>query len=208
MQVQKVAFYFQENILKPLPESIRSRVAVAGGAVRDKFLDVEIKDYDLFVEDETVEKMLMAFYAKNGKTGNINSQTANYTYKGKWIQIVRGKYWDMKTNDLIMDFDYIHCCAMVTTMGLKTHPEFFEAVATKHLRVNKLRYPLSSLERMSKYVEKGFKPCNGTLFALAKAINDMPPAVFQMTNDTTSAEALTNTLFFYADGTPRFVGVD
>jgi hypothetical protein len=208
MQTQKVTFYFQKHILEPLPESIRAKVAVAGGAVRDKFLDAEIKDYDIFVEDETTEKMLMEFYAKNGKVGNVNSQLANYTYKDKWIQIIRGKYWDMKTDAVIMDFDYVHCCAMVTTMGLKVHPEFFEAIATKHIRVNKLKFPLSSLERMGKYIEKGYKPCNGTLFALAKAINDMPPAVFEMTNNTTTAEALANTLFFYADGTPRFVGVD
>ncbi len=208
MQTQKVTFYFQEHILKPLPESIRAKVAVAGGAVRDKFLDVEIKDYDIFVEDLATEETLMKFYAKAGKVGQVNSQLANYTYKGKWIQIIRGKYWNMKTDAVIKDFDFIHCCAMVTVGGLSVHPEFFETIATKHIRVNKLLYPLNSLERLQKYIKKGYSACNGTMLALAKSINDMDREIFNPNEDSSPSDLAQNSLMFYADGTPRFLGVD
>jgi hypothetical protein len=125
MQAEKVTFYFQKQILGKLPEDIREKVAVAGGAVRDKLLDVDIKDYDLFVQDKETEDKLMEFYKANGKEGNVNSQLANYTYEGKWIQIIRGKYYNMETTELIDSFDFTITMAMVTMKhGLRVG-EFF-----------------------------------------------------------------------------------
>lgn len=211
MQQEKVVFYLQKTILEKFPEDIRLKVAIAGGCVRDKLDGTEIKDYDLFVQDKETEDKLMAFLKKNGKEGNVNSQTANYTYESKWLQVVRGRYYNIDSSEVIDSFDFIHCGAMVTmspTQPFRCLPDFYRAVATKHLIINKILFPLSTLERMQKYIQKGYKACNGTLFSIAKAINQMERPVFEMTNDSTSAEALTNTLFFYQDGTPRFVGVD
>lgn len=197
MNQDKVVFFFQKQILEKIPEDIRVNVCVAGGAVRDKLLGVEIKDYDLFVSSKEVEDKLMAFFKKDGKEGNVNAQTANYTYEGKWVQIVRGKYFNMETSETIDNFDFVHCCAMVTTTGIKVHPEFYRSIATKHIMVNKLLFPLSSLERLQKYVQKGYSACNGTLTTLSKAIQ---------TVDFDKPDQ--NTLDFYGDGTPRFRGVD
>ena len=197
MQEDKVTFFFKTNILEKLPEAIREKVCVAGGAVRDKLLDLEIKDYDIFVDSEATEIEVLKFFQKKGKEGNINSQTANFTYEGKWIQVIRGKYFDMSTTACIDSFDFIHCCAMITMDGFKCNPNFYKAIATKHIMVNKLEYPLSSLERLSKYVKRGFMPCNGTLMDLTKAIQKV-----DLSNPNS------NTLTFYQDGTARFVGVD
>jgi hypothetical protein len=197
MLAEKVAFYYKASILEKLPEGIRTKVAVAGGAVRDKLVGAEIKDIDLFVEDLDTETKLMEFYKTNGKEGNVNSQLANYTYEGKWIQIIRGKFYDMKTTACIDSFDFTLCMAMVTMDGLKVGPLLYEAIATKHIRVNKLLFPLASLERMQKYIKKGYIACNGTLLELSKGI--------QSVNMESKTE---NALEFYPDGTPRFMGVD
>jgi hypothetical protein len=198
MQAEKVTFYFQKQILGKLPEDIREKVAVAGGAVRDKLLDVDIKDYDLFVQDKETEDKLMEFYKANGKEGNVNSQLANYTYEGKWIQIIRGKYYNMETTELIDSFDFTITMAMVTMKhGLRVGEFFYEGIATKHLRINRLDFPLSSLERMQKYIKKGYTACNGTLLTLTREL--------QKVNLDNPQE---NTLTFYSDGTPRFLGVD
>lgn len=61
MLSERVVFYFIKNILEKLPEDIQNKVAVAGGAVRDKLIDAEIKDYDLFVQDKETEDKLMEF---------------------------------------------------------------------------------------------------------------------------------------------------
>jgi hypothetical protein len=198
MLAEKVTFYFQKQILEKLPEDIREKVAVAGGAVRDKLLDVDIKDYDLFVQDKETEDKLMEFYKANGKEGNVNSQLANYTYEGKWIQIIRGKYYNMETTELIDSFDFTITMAMVTMKhGLRVGEFFYQGIATKHLRINRLDFPLSSLERMQKYINKGYTACNGTLLTLTREL--------QKVNLDNPQE---NTLTFYSDGTPRFLGVD
>jgi hypothetical protein len=74
---------------------------------------------------------------------------------------------------------------------------FYEGIATKHLRINRLDFPLSSLERMQKYIKKGYTACNGTLLTLTREL--------QKVNLDNPQE---NTLTFYSDGTPRFLGVD
>jgi hypothetical protein len=181
---------------------------VAGGAVRDKILEVEIKDYDLFVDSLETEVALMKHLKEKGKEGNINAQTANYTFEGKWLQVVRGKYWSMEDSSVIDDFDFVHCCAMVTMDSFRVHPEFYRSISTKHIMVNKLKFPLNSLERIVKYAKKGYIPCNGTLLALAKAINDMDKKVFSPSEDDEKDGTELNSLLFYSDGTPRFMGVD
>jgi hypothetical protein len=198
MLSEKVTFYFQKQILGKLPEDIREKVAVAGGAVRDKLLDVDIKDYDLFVQDKETEDKLISFYRAYGKEGNENSQLANYTYEGKWIQIIRGKYYNMETTELIDSFDFTITMAMVTMKhGLRVGEFFYEGIATKRLRINRLDFPLSSLERMQKYIKKGYTACNGTFLTLAREL--------QKVNLDNPQE---NSLTFYSDGTPRFLGVD
>ena len=208
MTSEKVAYFYKINILDKLPEDIRAKVAIAGGAVRDKLMGAEIKDIDLFVQDKETEDKLMTFLKNNGKEGNINSQTANYTYEGKWVQVVREKYYDMSTTQVIDSFDFTICQAMVTVNGLKVGEHFWESIATKHLRINKITFPLSTLERMQKYIKKGYEACNGTLLAIAKSINDMERTVFTPDMDTTKEEAVQNTLMFYSDRSPRFMGVD
>lgn len=152
----------------------------------------------------------MAFLKEKGKEGVVNSMLANYTFEDRWIQVIRGKYYDMKTTALIDSFDYTLCMAMITTDGLKVGQFFYEALATKHIRVNRLDFPLASLERLQKYIKKGYFACNGTMLALSKAINDMDKSVFETVIDgnMASANLQQNSLMFYPDGTPRFIGVD
>lgn len=198
MLAEKVTFYYTKAILEKLPEDIQKKVAVAGGAVRDKLLDAEIKDIDLFVEDKETEDKLMAFLKEKGKEGNTNSQLANYTFEGKWIQVIRSKYYNMQTTEVIDSFDFTICMAMVTIdHGLRVGQYFYEGVATKHLRVHSLPFPLASLERMQKYIKKGYTACNGTILELTKALQRV-----NLDNDQE------NSLKFYADGSPRFMGVD
>jgi hypothetical protein len=197
MQQDKVIFFFQKQILEKLPEDIRDQVCVAGGAVRDKLIGAEIKDYDLFVQSKDVEDKLMKFLADEGKEGNVNSQVANYTFEGKWLQVIRGKYYDITTTEVIDSFDFTICCAMITSKGIRVHNEFYRSVATKHLLINRITFPLATLERMQKYIQKGYSACNGTLSLIARSLQ---------TIDLNKPEE--NSLAFYSDGTPRFFGVD
>jgi len=195
--VEKTISFFQNEILLKLPTDIRDKVAIAGGSIRDKLLNVKIKDYDVFVQDKDTEQKLMEFFNNNGKEGRVNDYLANYTYEKKWIQIVRGKYYNMKTTELIDSFDYTICMAMITTDGIKVGEHFFEDLKNKRLRINKITYPLATLERLQKYIKKGFTACNGTLLEIVKAIQKV-----------NLEDSNSNSLVFYPDGTPRFLGMD
>lgn len=203
MNKDKVFFYFKASIFDKLPNDIRDKVAIAGGAVRDMLVGADIKDVDMFVQDAETEAKLMSFFKENGKEGKVNGFLANYTFGGKWIQVIRGRYYDLSTTELIDTFDFTICQAMVTVDGIRVGEHFWESVSTKHLRIHKITYPLSTLERMQKYIKRGYSACNGTILEIAKAINAMESEVFDPNSNVKE-----NQLVFYPDGSPRFLGVD
>lgn len=176
-----------------------SDYAIAGGCLRDSLVGEKIKDIDIFCKsEEAVKNLEMFFAAQEGvKILNGNSVLSNYKLNGYWFQIIRDKFYNLETLDLIENFDFTMCGIMMHNDEIRVLPTFFEDLATRRLRVNKLIYPLSSLERMQKYIKKGYSACNGTLLELAKGI--------QTVNLDNPDE---DTLRFYPDGSPRFFGVD
>jgi hypothetical protein len=173
--------------------------SIAGGAIRDYLSGGEIKDIDLFSSNKESEDKLIEWFKKqqNIKILNENDLLLNVTYKGRWFQVIKGKFFNMEGTDLIDSFDYTVCCAMLNFEEFRYHDNFFQDVLSKHLRVNKITFPLSSLERMQKYIKKGYTACNGTLLSLSKEIQKV-----NLDNNTE------NTLEYYPDGGVRFLGVD
>jgi len=174
--------------------------AVAGGAVRDSLVGVKFKDIDVFCSGPDAVERLESWFSKqeNVRILNGNDVLSNYMLNGNWFQIVKRAFFDRKyPKDLVERFDYTICGAMIHNGELITLPTFFQDSLTKRLRVNTLEFPLNSLERMQKYVKKGYTACNGTILSLAKAIQGLD-----------LEKPGSNSLVFYPDGTPRFLGVD
>lgn len=173
--------------------------AIAGGALRDSLVGEKLKDIDIFCKDEKARDQLEAWFASQPDVKILegNDILSNYKLDGYWFQIIRDKFYDLETAELIESFDFTICGIMMHKDEIRTLPTFFEDMVTKRLRINKLPFPLSSLERLQKYVKKGYNACNGTLLEIAKGI--------QTVNLDNPDE---DTLRFYPDGTPRFFGVD
>ncbi len=195
MQIDNLVFHLKKSFFEKTPRP--NNYCLAGGVIRDLILDEKPKDYDIFVDSKETEIELIEFFKTNGKLINENDQLANITWEGKWVQVIKNKYWNVQTTEVIDNFDFSICCALVNSEGFKCREEFFRDLSTKHLRPIKLSYPLSSLQRMQKYIQKGFTACNGTLLDLAKAIQTVDLNIKNQ-----------NSLEFYPDGTPRFIGVD
>jgi hypothetical protein len=205
----KLKYHYQKLIFDDLPKNIKYGVFIAGGAVRDYLTDSEINDIDLFVTDQGVLDNLIAFFKEKGKLINENKILANYKYKDKWFQIIKNRFFE-SPRQLIDSFDFTICQAVVYVenisvnegetkdqMEFEFNETFFQDSLAKHLRTATINFPLSTLERMQKYIKKGYTACNGTLLNVAKAIHATD------INDPNN-----NNLFFYPDGSARFVGVD
>lgn len=208
--VDKLKYHYQKLFFDELPEGIRTEVFVAGGAIRDYLSNSEVKDIDLFTTSKEVEDELLKFFKEKGKLINENTLLANYTYKDKWFQVIKGKHYNSPIS-LIESFDFTITQAVVF-VEMELIPEenikkfntefeagenFFQDTLAKHLRVHKITFPLSTLERMQKYIQKGYEACNGTLLEVAKSLKEVD---FD-NNDQ-------NTLLFYPNGGARFFGVD
>ncbi len=178
--------------------------AIAGGAIRDYLTGAEVKDIDIFSASKEAEDALIKFWKDLAKVDsggvkilNENDMLLNVMWDGKWFQLIKGKFYDMTGTAVIDSFDYTICQAMLVDDDFRASPTFFQDTLARHLRINVITFPLSTLERMQKYIQKGYEACNGTLLAVAKAC---------ATVDFNNPQQ--DTLRFYPDGTPRFFGVD
>jgi len=169
---------------------------LAGGCLRDYLVNEKIKDIDVFPKNQAGQDFIISKLKEKGKLMSENARLSNYTVNGKWFQVVKGQFYD-SPEALINNFDYTICCIGYDGKDLSTHENFFEDLACKRLRTNTLTFPLSSLERIQKYIKKGYTACNGTMLSLAKAV----ATVNFESNDE-------NRLEFYPDGSPRFMGID
>ena len=169
--------------------------------IRDYLTNDTIKDIDVFCLNQVSEEKIISFFRKCGKLINENSSLANFSYKDKWFQIIKGKYYETSNTEVIDNFDFTICQGMLHYVNehieLKVGDTFYKDCLAKHLRINTIKYPLSTLERMQKYIRKGYTACNGTLLEIAKSLG------FEIKDSDNN-----NTLMFYPDGTPRFLGVD
>lgn len=201
--VDKMKFYYQKIFFDKISEGKLEvkDYAIAGGAIRDYLSGDEVKDIDIFCASKEAEDKIIS-WLKDQSGGDVvlmndNSQLFNAKLNGRWIQIIKGKYYDLSNDSLIESFDFTICGAMLTSERFAVLPTFFQDTLAKHLRIQRITFPLSTLERMQKYIKKGYEACNGTLLAIAQS---------QVGVDFNNPSE--DTLRFYPDGTPRFFGVD
>lgn len=191
MNTGKILYHLNKLIFEDLQEF--NGFAIAGGCIRDMFVGEKIKDYDMFFDSEESALKVEAWFdsmVANNKATKMpsNDRLVNYRYKDKWFQLIKSNYWQINSSALIDDFDFTICQAMVRknsdgpgifsqllgkqpntiTIGeiplaMTVGEYFFEDCLSKHLRINKILFPYNTLERMQKYIKKGYTACRGTI---------------------------------------------
>lgn len=203
--VEQCVYFYNKIFFEPIKQwnLEPSNYVIAGGAVRDYLLGEKVKDIDIFTNsEEAAVKLYRAFINQGAKDLNADLPVEkrplyNLVYQNRWFQIVNTVHYDTTTTETIANFDFTMCCAQISSSGFDSHVNFFQDVLSKHLRINNPIYPLNTLSRMQKYIKRGYTACNGTLLELTKALQTVK-----------LDEQDENTLEFYPDGTPRFIGVD
>jgi hypothetical protein len=169
-KTEAVAEAIRIEVIDVLPEEIRRRVTVFGGAVRDLILGKEVNDYDLMVADDETEAKLISFFDECAQRESINARHANYEMNGKKMQVLRGIYFPAEASVVANLSDYTICCCAVTAESIATHVDFFSDLAENRLRLNRVSFPLATLERLQKFALRGFVADHDTLLILASAI--------------------------------------
>ncbi len=165
-----VAGAIQRDVILRLPAALREGVTVFGGAIRDSFLGKDINDYDLMVADLEIENGLMSFLDEHAFRESVTPRHANYLMDGKKLQVLRGIHFPADAQAVAHLSDYTICCCAVTQNSIGTHVDFFSDLAERRLRLNRVSFPLATLERLQKFVARGFVADHHMILKLAAAI--------------------------------------
>lgn len=94
-------------------------------------------------------------------------------------------------------FDFTICCFAVSRKSVVHHPSAPFDLLAKRLVINNLPFPVSSFQRIQKFLKRDYWICNGGMIEIAKALGKI---------DFDNPEQ--NNIEFYPDGTPRIVRID
>jgi hypothetical protein len=221
VQLENCVKYFSKTILDELKEVCITWVG--GGCVRDYFSvgkltsDIDLyftceEDYlkckKYFVEQNTItvskeeegKTIITKFPKQKAKVIFENDNVTKIIYKGRPYDLVR-KYFP-SASETIKEFDFTVCCASVDIHNVYTHETFFIDLAKRQLMINKLPFPLSTMWRMQKYIQKGYYMCSGEMLKLSKAIGELK------TNTKEGEENAIDLQPMSQGGSPRFLTFD
>lgn len=200
-QLSNCINYFNKLILNELKDVCNCWIG--GGAVRDYFsVGYITKDIDLyFPNEEEYEKCRIYFSNKWSKELFDNQNVKKIVYNKRNIDLI--KHYFAGPSEAIQEFDFTVCCVAVDRDNVYTHPTFFMDLAKRALVINKLPYPLATMWRMQKYIQKGYRICSGGMKDIAMAISKL-----ELHKDDDQPNIAIIETEFYPDGTPKFVSFD
>lgn len=199
-QLHGCVSYFTNLFFKHL---VGVNVWIAGGALRDWFETGQMteSDVDFFSNSraDLCKTLLMLRKKYKFRPYHINKRVI----KG-WVSIGKNnikidliKILFETPEHTIDQFDFTVCCFAVDKNKVTYHQSAPFDLLHKRLVINNLPFPVSTLQRIQKYLKKGYWICNGGILEIAKAMGSVD------FNDPTQ-----NNIEMYPDGTPRFVRID
>lgn len=178
-QASNCILHFRSLYFNHIPEDINRKIWIAGGAVRDWFHTSKKSDCDFFAEDRLTMAELVRWLRKNRQfkhyliTKNAIKGYITVNDKKYDVDIVKKPF--QNATDCIENFDFTVCCFAVNADNFYYHISAPFDLLKMKLVINKLPQPIDTLKRLTKYIDKGFKACNGTLMTLAKKIAEQDP---------------------------------
>ena len=159
-------------------------VFLAGGfwrSVQDPSNEI-VEDYDLFFTGvqakEEIEKQLISMgFAQLFKCPQ--GELTTYKQGDHKVQLVT-KFWYKSQEDLIGSFDITACCASWDGEKFICNRRFKSDVMNKRIYLNKITFPVATMNRIAKYSRKGYKLMGKTNMEFLEFINGIDFADFDM----------------------------
>lgn len=201
IQLDNAVEKYNKIILNELKES-GIKTWIAGGALRDYFMGVQIKtDYDLFFPNEIEYKKCKTYFeAKNAEIKWESDNGMKIKYNNKTFDLVK-KYFETPQST-IDNFDFTVSMLAVDNEKVYYGETTFIDLAKRQLILNKILYPASTLSRAFRYYEKGFKMCLGEMKKLCEAIQSIPKEEKSDENENTDIPPSGNNIADF------FIGID
>jgi len=145
----------------------RNKGYIAGGAIRSVFSGEKISDFDLYFEDEDCFTFFEnwvrnGFEFCSGKNLNIISESFNaltFECEGYNYQIIRREdVIGLSPDQLFEVFDFTICMgAYIPDTGkFMLHEDFLRHTSQRKLVYTSSPYPISSMHRTKKYIDRGY----------------------------------------------------
>lgn len=170
------------NILKSLKEH---KAIIAGGAIRAVFANEKISDYDIYFSsrkdlNEFKEVMKKKIEDKEFKKVFVTETATTYKYlydrPKVIIQLITLDHLFKSANEIIKEFDFTVCMGAydITNDDFVLHENFLEHLSRKELHYNiNCKYPIGAINRVKKYMNKGYNISGIEIVKIALAINNL-----------------------------------
>ena len=202
--------YFVLNFLDKYMEEHKG--FICGGCFKNIFNDEKLKDIDVFfhsredfesavsVYDDIAsdDKSDIAFYYENENVkaykDTKNDIVIEFCCKifgtpqeilDKFdFTITQFAYYKAKVEDEDQDDPFAEHPSTHIEYRVLMNPDFFEHLHTKRLILGEnIPFPMSTLERMFRYVKYGYMPCRDSKIKIAQAINGLTPAEIEVSEN-------------------------
>ncbi|MFC8685995.1 hypothetical protein [Brevibacillus porteri] len=158
---------------------------IAGDCFKNIFTDDEVKDIDIFFENEADYLEAKEYYDENDEFHFYyqNDKVVSYKHKDNDIRIELINSVFGKPEDIIGQFDFsivkfayykeVDYEEEEVSYKIMHHKDFFEHLHLKRLVIgNELRFPNGTFERMLRYLKYGYFPCKESKVNLIRCIRE------------------------------------
>lgn len=163
-------YKYPEEIL----DIVKDGVVLAGGALRALVnYDDNPSDYDLFFTKDKVMETELYFGAKGYKVVfrcPKNELTTMTAADGTKVQLITKEIYS-SPQELVDSFDITACCAAWDGEVFYKHDRFVFDNINKLINFNRVDYPVATVKRLQKYIQKGFSMQSKAALDLVLMIN-------------------------------------
>jgi hypothetical protein len=130
---------------------------IAGGALRDFFLLGKVQeesDIDFYFSNKENYQIALGVFKKTHEIKYENENTTRLEKDSEKIDLIK-IYWP-DPRECIRSFDFTCCACALGRSEIYNHEAFFMDIARRRISVNRFSDPKSILNRINKYIDKGF----------------------------------------------------
>lgn len=171
IRFENLLLFFKPTI--DLLSSINVEYMIGGGCIRDYFTSTKITDIDIFTPNRYNQLMILSFFLNNGAEIILNNdKVVKLKYNNITYDIIKMNFDNPTT--LLNSFDFTVCQFCIDyNLCFYYSEESFIDLSKRQLMISNLPYPESTMLRVNKYNNKGFRICNEELTKIINSIKNV-----------------------------------